>query len=48
MNSHLGYENNDISEKQTRNRRNGYISKNAKISMGEMTIDVPRDRLFEL
>ncbi len=44
MNSHLGYENNDKSEKQTQNRRNGYISKNVKTSMGEMTIDVPRDR----
>ncbi len=44
MNSHLGYENNDKNEKQTDNRRNGYISKNVKTSMGEMTIDVPRDR----
>ena len=44
MNSHLGYENNDKGEKQTDNRRNGYISKNVKTSMGEMTIDVPRDR----
>ena len=44
MNSHLGYENNDKGEKQTQNRRNGYISKNVKTSMGEMTIDVPRDR----
>ena len=44
MNSHLGYENNDKGEKQTQNRRNGYISKNVRTSMGEMTIDVPRDR----
>ena len=44
MNDHLGYENNDKGEKQTQNRRNGYISKNVKTSMGEMTIDVPRDR----
>lgn len=44
MNSHLGYENNDKGEKQTDNRRNGYISKNVKTSMGEMKIDVPRDR----
>ena len=35
MNRHLGYENNDKSEKQTQNRRNGYISKNVKTSMGE-------------
>ena len=44
MNNHLGYENNDKGEKQTDNRRNGYITKNVKTSMGEMTIDVPRDR----
>lgn len=44
MNSHLGYENNDKNEKQTNNRRNGYITKNVKTSMGEMTVDVPRDR----
>ena len=44
MNSHLGYENNDKSEKLTCNRRNGYITKNVKTSMGEMTVDVPRDR----
>lgn len=44
MNDHLGYENNDKGEKQTQNRRNGYISKNVKTSMGEIKIDVPRDR----
>lgn len=44
MNGHLGYANNDKKEKQTDNRRNGYISKNVKTSMGEMSIDVPRDR----
>jgi len=44
MNSHLGYENNDKNEKHTDNRRNGYISKNIKTSMGEMNIEVPRDR----
>ncbi len=44
MNSHLGYENNEKGEKQTDNRRNGYITKNVKTSIGEMTVDVPRDR----
>lgn len=44
MNSHLGYENNDKGIKQTNNRRNGYIEKNVKTSMGEMSINVPRDR----
>lgn len=49
MNNHLGYENNDKREKQTNNRRNGYIFKNVKTSIGEMTVEVPRDRdgLFE-
>ena len=44
MNSYLGYENNSKGEKNTDNRRNGYINKNVKTSMGEMTVDVPRDR----
>ncbi len=44
MNGHLGYENNDKKEKLTDNRRNGYLSKNVKTSMGEMTVEVPRDR----
>lgn len=44
MNSHLGYSNNEKGSKQTENRRNGYISKNVKTSMGEMEINVPRDR----
>lgn len=44
MKSHLGYENNAKGNKATTNRRNGYISKNVKTSMGEMTVDIPRDR----
>lgn len=44
MNSHLGYENNSKEQKETENRRNGYIKKNVKTSMGEMQVDVPRDR----
>lgn len=44
MNDHLGYENNFKGQKSTVNRRNGYINKNVKTSMGEMNIDVPRDR----
>lgn len=44
MNSHLGYSSNDKSDKETYNRRNGYISKNVKTSMGEIDINVPRDR----
>lgn len=44
MNSHLGYENNSKEKKETDNRRNGYIGKDVKTSMGEMNIKVPRDR----
>ncbi len=44
MNAHLGYENNSKSSKETEDRRNGYITKNVKTSMGEMAIEVPRDR----
>lgn len=44
MENHLGYGNNSKDTKETDNRRNGYIQKNVKTSMGEMKIDVPRDR----
>lgn len=44
MNNHLGYDSNSKEKKETENRRNGYIEKNVKTSMGEMTIEVPRDR----
>jgi len=44
MKSHLGYENNDKSDKDNNNRRNGYISKKLKSTYGEIPIDVPRDR----
>lgn len=44
MNVHLGYNNNSKETKNTNNRRNGYIDKNVKTSMGEMNISVPRDR----
>lgn len=44
MNNHLGYDNNSKEKKETENRRNGYIDKTVKTSMGEMNISVPRDR----
>lgn len=44
MNNHLGYDNNSKEKKTTENRRNGYIDKTVKTSMGEMNISVPRDR----
>jgi len=44
MNSHLGYKNNDHSEKGTDNRRNGYSQKTLKTTAGNVGIKVPRDR----
>lgn len=44
MENHLGYNSNSKEVKETENRRNGYIHKNVKTSMGKMEIDVPRDR----
>lgn len=44
MNAHLGYSNNSKEKKDTNNRRNGYIDKSVKTSLGEMNIAVPRDR----
>jgi len=40
----LGYEKYDIKNKQTDNSRNGYSKKTIKTELGEMEIDVPRDR----
>jgi len=44
MDSHLGYESNDHSPKDTDNRRNGYTSKTVKTTMGDVEIQSPRDR----
>ena len=44
MDSHLGYESNDHGYKPTSNRRNVYISKTLKTSMGDIEIQSPRDR----
>lgn len=44
MNSHLGYKNNDHSEKEILNRRNGYSQKTLNTSSGKVPIKVPRDR----
>ena len=44
MTNHLGYESNTKTEKDTDNRRNGYISKKVKTSTGEVPVEVPRDR----
>lgn len=44
LNHHLGYEAHQKTEKPTDNRRNGYGQKQLKTSMGEVTIQTPRDR----
>ena len=43
MDSHLGYEANDHSYKDTENRRNGYSHKNVKTTYGELPVEVQRD-----
>lgn len=44
MASHLGYENNNRSIKETNNRRNGYSKKTVRTTNGNVAINVPRDR----
>jgi len=41
---HLGYAANDRENKSTSNSRNGYSQKTIKGSLGEMPVDIPRDR----
>lgn len=44
MDSQLGYNKYDISEKQTPNSRNGYSKKTVKSELGEVELNIPRDR----
>ncbi len=44
---HLGYEKHDTSSKKTGNARNGSSSKTLRSDHGDLSIDVPRDRLGE-
>ena len=44
MDSHLGYDKNDLSEKDATNRRNEYSSKTAKSELDPVKINIPRDR----
>lgn len=44
LDSHLGYNRSFQGAKQTTDRRNGYSSKTVKTNLGEIVIDVPRDR----
>ena len=47
MDLHLGYDKNDLSKKETTNRRNGYSSKTIKSELGPVKLDIPRDRNSE-
>ncbi|MBU3145637.1 IS256 family transposase [Clostridium sp. CF012] len=44
MDSQLGYDKYDISEKQTVNSRNGYSKKTVKSELGTVELNIPRDR----
>ena len=44
MTTHLGYEKNDQTEKDTTNRRNGKTKKTLRSDQGPLEIEVPRDR----
>ena len=44
LDEHLGYSKYDYKEKETSNSRNGFSKKRVTSSMGELNIDVPRDR----
>jgi len=47
MDDYLGYDKYDVSEKKVTNSRNGYSKKTIKSELGEVEIDVPRDRAGE-
>lgn len=47
MEDELGYSKYDYSNKDTDNSRNGYSKKNVVSSMGEIGLDIPRDRKGE-
>lgn len=44
MDTQLGYDKYDISEKQTQNSRNGYSKKTIKSELGAVELNIPRDR----
>jgi len=44
LDAHLGYEKYDRKRKKTANSRNGTSSKRVKTQMGEMEVQIPRDR----
>lgn len=44
MDTQLGYDKYDISEKETQNSRNGYSKKTVKSELGPIELNIPRDR----
>ena len=44
MDSQLGYDKYDVTEKQTTNSRNGYSKKTIKSELGAVELNIPRDR----
>ena len=47
LDTELGYSKNSQDPKQTDNRRNGSYPKKVNSTMGEIELDIPRDRLGE-
>lgn len=47
MDTHLGYDKYEISEKSTDNSRNGYSKKTVKSELGNVELNMPRDRKGE-
>jgi len=47
LDEHLGYEKYESTEEAKSNYRNGYTSKTLKSSVGQVEIDIPRDRNAE-
>lgn len=47
MDTHLGYDHYNVSEKSTDNSRNGYSKKTVKSELGNVELNMPRDRKGE-
>ena len=47
LDTELGYSKNSQDPKQTENRRNGSYPKKVTSTMGEIELDIPRDRMGE-
>lgn len=44
MNDHLGYEKYELTDKKTDNSRNGHSKKKVRSSLGDMELEIPRDK----